>query len=78
MTFNFYLNGTNTNTSTVTQSGYDVNASTITIGQNCAGALTNPVEYSSCAFSSVKLYNRALTAAEILQNFSAHRGRFGI
>ena len=59
-------------------SGYDVNASTITIGQNCAGALTNPVEYSSCAFSSVKLYNRALTAAEILQNFSAHRGRFGI
>jgi hypothetical protein len=78
MTFNFYLNGTNTNTSTVTQSGYNVNASTITIGQNCIGALTSPFENSSCAFSSVKLYNRALSAAEIQQNFNALRNRFGI
>jgi hypothetical protein len=78
MTFNFYLNGTNTNTSTVTQSGYSINASTITIGQNSAGALTAPLESSSCAFSSVKLYNRALTASEIRQNFNALRGRFSI
>ena len=78
MTFNFYLNGTNTNTSTVTQSGYSVNASTITIGQNCAGGLTSPFENSSCAFSSVKLYNRALTASEVTQNFNALRSRYGI
>jgi len=28
--------------------------------------------------ASVKIYNRALTAAEIQQNFNANRGRFGI
>jgi hypothetical protein len=28
--------------------------------------------------SSLKLYNRALTDDEVLQNFEAHRGRFGI
>ena len=78
MTFNFYLNGTNTNTSTVTQSGYSINASTITIGQNCGAALTSPSENSSCAFSSVKLYNRALSATEVQQNFNALRGRYGI
>lgn len=78
MTFNFYLNGANTNTSTVTQSGYSIDASTITIGQNCAAALTNPSENSSCAFSSVKLYNRALTATEITQNYNALKHRFGL
>jgi hypothetical protein len=78
MTFNFYLNGINTNTSTVTQTGYSINASTITIGQNCAGALTSPSENSSCAFSSVKLYNRALSASEILQNYNAQKSRFGL
>jgi hypothetical protein len=78
MTFNFYLNGANTNTSTVTQSGYSTNASTITIGQNCAGALTNPLENGSCAFSSVKMYNRALSAAEIAQNYNAQKSRFNL
>ena len=28
--------------------------------------------------SNIKVYNRALTAAEIQQNFNTHRGRFGI
>ena len=78
MTFNFYLNGTNTNTSTVTQTGYSIDASTITIGQNCAGALTNPFENGSCAFSSVKMYNRALSATEIAQNYNALKSRFGL
>jgi hypothetical protein len=78
MTFTFYLNGVSTNTSTVTQSAYSSNASTITIGQNCAGALTNPYENSSCAFSSLKLYNRALTAQEVSQNYNAQKSRFGL
>jgi hypothetical protein len=78
MTFNFYLNGTNTNTSTVTQTGYSIDASTITIGQNCNGALTNPNENSSCAFSSVKMYNRALSATEIAQNYNAQKSRFNL
>ena len=78
MTFNFYLNASNTNTSTVAQTGYSTNATTITLGQNCAGALTNPYENSSCAFSLFKLYNRALSASEVLQNYHATKGRFGL
>jgi len=78
MTFNFYLNGVTVATSTVAQSGYSSAGSTITIGQNCGGALTNPLENSSCAFSSLKLYSRALSQAEIQQNFEALRGRYGI
>lgn len=35
-------------------------------------------EYSNCFISSVKVYHRALTIAEINQNFEALRGRFGI
>jgi hypothetical protein len=78
MTFNFYLNGSNTNTSTVAQSGYSSDATTITLGQNCGGALTNPMENSSCAFSLFKLYSRSLTASEILQNYNATKTRFGL
>jgi hypothetical protein len=78
MTFSFYLNGSVANTSTVTQSAYSTSASTITIGQNSKGALGNTFQNSTCAFSMIKMYNRALTAAEIRQNFNAHRGRFGI
>ena len=39
-------------------------------------------DLSSFAFSgnigSTKIYNRALSAAEVSQNFNAHRGRFGV
>jgi hypothetical protein len=34
--------------------------------------------YSSVNLSNVVIYNRALTAAEVLQNFSATRDRFGV
>jgi hypothetical protein len=78
MTFKFYLNSTNTNSSTITQTGYSTDASVITIGGNCAGSINSPFENSSCAFSSIRFYNRALSQAEITQNFNATRGRFGI
>jgi hypothetical protein len=78
MTFNFYLNGVVANTTTVTQSGYNADASTITLGQNANGALSAPSENSSCAFSSVKMYNRSLLASEILQNYAALKGRYGL
>ena len=76
MIFNFYLNGVLANTTTVTQSGYNADASTITLGQNANGALSAPSENSSCAFSSVKMYNRSLLASEILQNYAALKGRY--
>lgn len=34
--------------------------------------------YFNGMITNIKLYNRALSAAEVLQNFNAHRGRFGI
>jgi hypothetical protein len=40
--------------------------------QNTSGLTSN------CYIGSFKLYNRALTASEILQNFNAVRGRYGI
>ena len=38
----------------------------------------HPSEYAQCRISIAKIYNRALTAAEIQQNFNALRGRYGI
>ncbi len=37
-----------------------------------------PGEFAQCRMSNIKIYNRALTAAEVQQNFNANRGRFGI
>lgn len=34
--------------------------------------------YYNGSIASVKIYNRALSESEILQNFNAHRGRYGI
>jgi hypothetical protein len=42
---------------------------------NSAGAFMNVFKGD---IYSVKFYNRALTQAEISQNFNATRGRFGI
>jgi hypothetical protein len=37
-----------------------------------------PGEFAQCGMSNIKIYNRALSAAEIQQNFNATRSRFGI
>jgi hypothetical protein len=42
------------------------------------GRWTDGAVYSNTSISSVKIYNRALTASEIQQNFNANRSRFGI
>jgi len=46
----------------------------IQIGRNLQGGWGT----SQVDIYSVKIYNRALTADEISQNFNAHRGRYGI
>jgi hypothetical protein len=56
------------------------------IVQNSAGSqgpngwnLNNQYDqYSNCQISTLICYNRVLSAAEIQQNFNAHRGRFNI
>ena len=42
------------------------------------GRQTNGAEYFNGNISSAKIYNRALTASEINQNFDALRGRYGL
>ena len=42
------------------------------------GGLTNYTSYSSGNISSVQIYNRALSAQEVLQNYNATKGRFGL
>jgi hypothetical protein len=42
------------------------------------GYYTPSLFFHNGYIANVKLYNRALSAEEVLQNFNAHRGRFGI
>ena len=73
----FYVNGVSrldTSTSTfgiVTDSSIQIAQQGTNVNDQYARRLTGRV-------SNVKLYNRALTAAEVSQNFNALRGRFGI
>ena len=42
------------------------------------GALTGPINFYTGEIANFTLYNRALTNAEVLQNFNALRGRYGL
>jgi hypothetical protein len=70
-TVRIYINGnlesTNARTGTIT-------AGAKNIGSNSGG--TN--EYFNGTIDNVKMYNRALSAAEVAQNFNASRTRYGI
>jgi hypothetical protein len=65
-----YLNGTSVGTSIYSPSGW---GSTYYLG-----ALNFGGEYLKGNIATTQIYNRALTASEIQQNFNALRGRFGI
>lgn len=64
------------------------NTTTITVGSNIGIILGQEMDSQSGTFDvnqafkgkiySTKFYNKALTAAEVQQNFNAHRGRYGI
>jgi len=68
-----YLNGSLKNTNNI--------GSTVTVYNN-----NRPIEvgsfgisyFTQCKIAASKLYNRALSAAEVSQNFNALRGRYGI
>ena len=70
----FYLNGTLDGTPVNMSSSLNGNGSLITIGKANDGSSA----FTNGYISDFKIYNRALTAAEIQQNFNATRGRFGI
>lgn len=74
-----YFNGNN---QTATYGGTipaSVNVSDVMqIARRYWGPTFGQAEYSSGSVAQLSVYNRALTAAEIAQNFNALRGRFGI
>jgi hypothetical protein len=71
------------NTGQIIKNNYDFSQN-ITVGTTFTNQLrfgSNPStggEYFAGRYGSIKLYNRALTAQEIQQNFNATRGRYGI
>jgi hypothetical protein len=67
-----YLNGTNVGTSIHSPSGW---GSTYYLGAINAGGFA---EYLKGSIGTTHIYNRALAATEIQQNFNALRGRYGI
>lgn len=66
-----YLNGTNIGTATAT-GPWGASGENTTIGY--AGFHT----YTTSNIAAIRLYNTGLTEAQVLQNFTAHRDRFGI
>ena len=64
-----YLNGSAVLTTTVKHVNHNVS---VQIGE------ANASQYFTGNIAQVSIYNRALTAAEIAQNFNALRGRYGL
>ena len=62
--------------------GVSVLTTTITIQSQVAnlfgGAEANAGQYAACNISMFKMYNRALTSAEVLQNYNATKKRYGL
>jgi hypothetical protein len=60
--------------------GVSVLTTTITVlnqtGNLFGGAEANAGQYAACQISSFNMYNRALTAQEIFQNYHATKGRY--
>jgi hypothetical protein len=71
-----YLNGSQLSDSSLTINGVSLNSENFWIGAR--GGSETPGSYCNCEISNVKVYNRALSATEITQNFNALRARFSV
>jgi hypothetical protein len=65
-----YLNGVSVLTTTITIQNQT--------GNLFGGAEANASQYASCQISSFNMYNRALTAQEVLQNYNSIKKRYGL
>jgi hypothetical protein len=65
-----YINGVSVLTTTITILNQ--------INNLFGGAEANASQFASCQVSSFKMYNRVLTATEVLQNYNATKKRFGL
>ncbi len=71
----FYINGNTDKTQSIGSITFDTNAGfPLTIGQDPPGSN----EFFNGRISVARLYNRALSASEVLQNYTATKGRFGL
>lgn len=73
-TMTLYINGVQVNQKTSVSGSYI--SETLRIGAHYAGG--NPVSFWNGRIAIVRIYSRALSGSEILRNFNATRGRFGV
>lgn len=77
-TFKTYLNGSLIRTDTATSTAFVGVTNRLAIGSAYDGNLGSFYYYGKNDVGCLKMYNAALSADEISQNFNALRGRFGI
>jgi len=77
-TFKTYLNGVLKKTDTLTSTAFSGTSDDLRLGGAGDGNTGAFYYYSENNVGCVKMYNAALSADEISQNFNALRGRFGI
>jgi hypothetical protein len=65
-----YINGVSVLTTTITILNQ--------INNLFGGAEANASQFASCQISSLNMYNRVLTASEVLQNYNATKRRYGL
>ena len=70
-----YINGDLQGSDSFTGGIRNDNPSTLWLGAN---PLTTPNFWTGCNMSQVSIYNRALTATEVAQNYNALKGRYGL
>ena len=74
-TYKVYINGSNTATGTQTGNGYNSSSSSFfRVGAQAQGISRQ----FNGRIATTRIYNRVLTDSEILQNFNAQKGRFGL
>jgi hypothetical protein len=77
-TLRLYINGVLDRESTSTNALYPINfqnTATLSIANQILGG---NIVYTNTQISNTQIYNKALTAQEVLQNYNATKGRFGL
>jgi hypothetical protein len=77
-TFKTYLNGTLRKTDTITSTAFSGVSNDLRLGGAGDGNTGSFYYYAKNNVGCLKMYNAALSADEISQNFNALRGRYGI
>jgi hypothetical protein len=72
-----YING-NLITTTAFTSTFDISTNSLSIGGTSGPAATAFPGYSNGKIYNVHIYNRVLSALEVLQNYNAQKSRFGL